>query len=49
MKTFQNSLIWKILLLIVVAFLARSFGNSDVGVKGISVRGINIDTINTGL
>ena len=44
MKTFQTSLIWKILLLIVIAFLARSFGNSDVGVKGISVRNTDIDT-----
>ena len=47
MKIFQSSLIWKILLLIIVALLAKSFGDADVGVKGISGCDTNIDAINT--
>lgn len=49
MKIFQSSLIWKILLLIIVALLAKSFGDADFGVKGISRCDTNIDAINTEL
>ena len=47
MKIFHSSLIWKLLLLIIVALLALSFGDADVGVKGISGCDTNIDAINT--
>lgn len=45
MKLFRAHLFWKLLLLALISLLARSFGNADVGVKGIS--GCNNSTINT--